>query len=104
RQRRATAPAADQFRCEQFPLFLGAAVVAQKSIESADTRLIFAEAHIGAVAAEDVRPRHRQGDPSLTWISKNELTGPDWPCLARKRVDAPSFDRRLVHPLPACQP
>ena len=60
RQRGAAAPAADQLRGEQFPFFLGAAIRLEESIERADARLIFAEAHIGAVATEYVRLRHRQ--------------------------------------------
>ena len=83
RQRGAAAPAADQLRGEQFPFFLGASIRLEESIERADARLIFAEAHIGAVAAEDVRLRHRQRDPGLTRISEDELAGLDRPSLAR---------------------
>ena len=96
RQRRAAAPAADQLRGDQFPFFLGASIRPEESIERADARLIFAEAHIGPVAAEDVRLRHRQGDPGLTRISKDELAGLDRPSLARQRLDAAALDRRLV--------
>ena len=64
RQRGAAAPAADQLRGEQFTFFLGASIRPKESIEGADARLIFAKAYIGAVAAEDVRLRHRQGDPA----------------------------------------
>ena len=83
RQRRAAAPTADQLRGDQFTFFLGASVGPKESIERADARLIFAEAHIGAVAAEDVRLRHRQGIPGLTRIPKDELAGLDRPPLAR---------------------
>ena len=96
RQRCAAAPAADQFRGDQFPFFLGAAIRPEESIERADARLIFAEADIGAVAAEDVRLRHRQGNPGLTRISKDELAGLDRPTLAGRRLDAAALDRRLV--------
>ena len=96
RQRRAAAPAADQLRGEQFALFLGPAVLAEESIECADARLIFAKANIGPVAAEDVRLRHRQGDPGLTWISKDELAGLDRPSIGRRKLDAAALDRWLV--------
>ena len=96
RQRRAAAPAADQLRGEQFAFFLGASIRLEESIERADARLIFAEAHIGAVAAEDVRLRHRQGNAGLARISKDELAGLDRPSLAGKRLDAAALDRRLV--------
>src|SRR4030095_13838815 len=75
---------------------LGAAVRAEESIERADARLIFAEAHIGAVAGEDVRLRHRQGDPGFTWISKDELAGLDRPSIRRWQLEAAALDRRLV--------
>src|SRR5262245_36507931 len=96
RQRRAAAPAADQLRGEQFALFLGTAVLAEESIERADTRLVFAEAHIGAVATEDVWPRHWQRHPGFAGIPKDELAGFDRPPLARQRVGAAALDRRLV--------
>ena len=96
RQRGAAAPTADQLRGDQFPFFLGASIGPEESIERADARLIFAEAHIGAVATEDVRLRHRQRDPGLTRISKDELAGLDRPSLARQRLDAAALDRRLV--------
>ena len=96
RQRSAAAPTADQLRGEQFPLFLGASIVAEEAIERADARLIFAEAHIGAVAAEYVRLRHRQRNAGLARISEDELAGLDRPSLAGQRLDAAAFDRRLV--------
>ncbi len=80
-QRSAAAPAADQLRGDQFPFFLGAAVRVEESIEGADARLVFAESHIGPVATEDVRLRHRQWDPGLTRISEDELAGLDRPSL-----------------------
>src|SRR5262249_11442378 len=58
-QRRTAAPPAYQFRGEQFPLFLGTAIRAEKSIEGTDARLILAKAHIGAVTTEHVGLRHR---------------------------------------------
>jgi hypothetical protein len=82
RQRCAAAPTADQFRGDQFPFFLGAAIRPKESIERADARLILAEAGIGAVAAEDVRLRHRQGNPGLARIAKDELAGFDRPTVA----------------------
>ena len=96
RQRGAAAPAADQLRGEQFPFFLGASIRLEESIERADARLILAKAHIGAVATEYVRLRHRQRNPGLTRISKDELAGLDRPSLPRQRVDAAALDRRLV--------
>ena len=96
RQRGAAAPTADQLRGEQFPFFLGASIRPEESIEGADARLIFAKAHIGAVATEDVRLRHRQGNAGLTRISEDELAGLDRPSLARQRLDAAALDRRLV--------
>jgi hypothetical protein len=83
RQRCAAAPTADQLRGDQFTFFLGASVGPKESIERADARLIFAEAHIRAVAPEDVRLRHRQGVPDLTRIPKDELASLDRPSLAR---------------------
>src|SRR6185369_5743320 len=82
-QRRATAPAADQLRGEQFSFFLGAAIRTQESIEGADARLIFAKAHIGAVAPEYVRLRHRQWHSGLTGIAEDELSGLYWSSLSR---------------------
>src|SRR5262249_14797403 len=95
----AAAPTADQLRGDQLSLALGVPIRPQESVERADARLIFAETYIGAVAAEKVRLRHRQRHSGLTRISKDELTGLDWPSLTRKRVDATAFDRRLVDTL-----
>src|SRR6266481_5577808 len=95
-QRRAAAPTADQLRSDQFPFFPGASIGPKESIERADARLIFAQAHICAVATEDVRLRHRRGDPGLARIAEDELAGLDRPSLARERLAAAAFDRRLV--------
>ncbi len=95
-QRGAAAPTADQLGGEQLPLFLGAAIGPEESIEGADPGLILAKAHIGAVAAEDVRLRHRQGNAGLTGISQDELAGLDQRPLAGQRLGAAALDRRLV--------
>jgi hypothetical protein len=95
-QRGAAAPTADQFRGEQFPFVFGASIRVEESIEGADTRLILAHAHVGAIATEYVRLRHRQGNAGLTRRSKDELAGLDRPSLARQRRNAAAFDRRLV--------
>src|SRR5689334_12833624 len=84
-QRRAAAPTPYQFRGEQFLLGLGFPICAEEAIERADTRLVLAVAHIRAVAAQNIRMRHRQGNAGLAWIAKNEFTGLDRPPLARKR-------------------
>ena len=60
RQRGAAAPTADQLRGEEFPFFFGASIRLEESIEGADARLILAKAHVGAIATEYVRLRHRQ--------------------------------------------
>src|SRR6185295_964529 len=79
-----------------FPLFVGASVRLEESIERADPRLIFAQPHISAVATEGVGLRHRQRDAGLARISENELAGLDlWP-LTRQRLDAAALDRRLI--------
>jgi hypothetical protein len=58
-QRSATAPSANQLGGDQLTFFLSASVRSEESIESADARLIFAQANVGAVATENVRLRHR---------------------------------------------
>src|SRR5262249_46439149 len=83
RQRGAAAPTTDQLRGGHFPFFLGASIRAEEPIESADPRLILAQAHICAIATEYVRLRHRQGNPGFTRISKDELAGLDRPAVAR---------------------
>src|SRR4030095_13727725 len=95
-QRGPAAPAADQLRGDQFPFFIGAAIRVEESIERTDARLIFPEAHIGSVAAEYVRLRHRQRGPDLARISEDELAGLDRPTLAGQRLDTAALDRRLV--------
>src|SRR4029453_14778830 len=80
----------------QFPFFLGAAIRPKESIERADARLILAEAGIGAVAAENVRLRHRQGNPGFARIAKDELAGFDRPTVAGRRLNTAALDRRLV--------
>src|SRR4029078_12046746 len=92
----AAAPTADQFRGDQFPLVLGAPIRPKESIERADARLIFAEAGIGAVAAENVWLRHRQRTPGLARLAEDELAGFDRPAVARRRLNAAALDRRLV--------
>src|SRR5689334_16081424 len=81
RQRRATAPAANELGGEQFAFFLGAAMRLKESIEGADAGLIFAKADKGAVATENVRLRHRQWNSRLAGISEDELTGLNRPSL-----------------------
>src|SRR5262245_56283296 len=83
RQWCAAAPTADQLRGQQFPFFLSLSVRLEESIECADPRLIFAKTYKGAIAAENVRLRHRQGNAGFTRISKNELAGFDRLSLAR---------------------
>ena len=95
-QRGAAPPPADQLGGEQLPLLLGAAMGSEEPIEGADPGLILAKAHIGAVAAEDLRLRHRQGNAGLTGISQDELAGLDQRPLARERLGAAALDRRLV--------
>src|SRR5262245_36377591 len=68
----------------------------EESIERADARLIFAKAHISAVATEYLRLRHRQWQTCLTRVSKEELAGLDRPSLAWQRIDSAALDRRLV--------
>src|SRR4030095_12337653 len=96
RQRCAAAPTADQFRGDQFPFFLGAAIRPKESIERAHARLIFAEAGISAVAAENVRLRHRQGNPGPARVAKDELARFDWPAVAWRWLNAAALDCRLV--------
>src|SRR5882672_2236517 len=96
RQRGAAAPTAHQFRGDPFPFFLGAAIRPKESIERAHARLILAEAGIGAVSAQYVRLRHRQENPGLARIAKDELAGFDRPTVARPRLNAAALDRRLV--------
>src|SRR6185295_3109106 len=79
-----------------FPLFVGASVRLEESIERADPRLIFAQPHISAVATEGVGLRHRQRDAGLARISENELAGLDLRPLTRQRLDAAALDRRLI--------
>ena len=95
-QRGAAPPPADQLGGEQLPLFLGTAMGPEEPIEGADPGLILAKAHIGAVAAEDLRLRHRQGNAGLTGISQDELAGLDQRSLAGQRLGAAALDRRLV--------
>src|ERR1043165_1180910 len=87
RQRRATAPTADQLCGEQFSLCLGGAIRLEESIEGTHAGLIFAKAHISAVATEDVGPWHRQRHSSFTGISKDELASLNWFSLPRQRID-----------------
>src|SRR5262249_38886326 len=96
RQRGAAAPTADQFCGNQFAFFVIASIGPEESIERTHARLIFAKAYIGAVAAEDVRLRHRQENPCFARIAKDELPRLDRPALAGQRLDAAAFDRRLV--------
>jgi hypothetical protein len=86
RQRGSTAPAADQLRSKQLAFFLGVSIRPKESIERTYTRLIFAEAYIGAVTAEDIGLRDRDGNSGLPRISKNELACLDRPSLARQRL------------------
>ena len=64
RQRGAAAPPADQLRGEEFPFCFGVSVRLEESIERPDTRLIFAEAHIGAIAIEYVGCGIGSGKPA----------------------------------------
>src|SRR4051812_9243634 len=52
RQRGAAAPTADEFCGKQLPFLVGASIPVEESIEGTDARLIFAEADVGAIAAE----------------------------------------------------
>src|SRR5262249_10130652 len=96
RERRAAAPAPDELGGQQFPFVLGAAVLVQESVERAHARVIDAHSHVGAVAAEDVRLRHRQRRSGLAGIAEDELAGLDGPALAREWIDAAALDGRLV--------
>src|SRR6185437_5262310 len=69
---------------------------AKESIERADARLILAVADERAVAAEDVRLRHREQRAGLAGISQNEFASLDRVSLAREWLDAAALDRRLV--------
>src|SRR4029453_14076054 len=73
-----------------------ASIRPKESIECAHARLIFAEAGKGTVAAENVRLRHRQRNPSFTGIAKNELAGLDRPTVARQRLNTAALDGGLV--------
>src|SRR5262249_24093979 len=53
-------------------------------------------AGISAVSAQHVRLRHRQGNPGLAGIAKDELAGFDRPTVARRWLNAAALDRRLV--------
>src|SRR5262249_11741194 len=85
-----------QFCGDQFLFFLGVSIRPKESIECADASLILAKAAIGAVAAEDVRLRHRQEKSGLARITKDELAGFDRPTVARRRLNTAALDRRLV--------
>src|SRR5262249_26320846 len=96
RQRGAATPTADQLCGEQFPFFVGMPVRPEESIEGAHARLILAEADVSAIAAEDVRLRHRQWNAGFTRISENELARLDRASRAGQRLDAATLDRRLI--------
>src|SRR5262249_35030113 len=68
----------------------------EESIEGTDARLIFAEADIGAIAAEDVRLRHWQWNAGFTRISEHELARLDRPAPSGRRLHAAALDRRLI--------
>src|SRR5258708_35887196 len=51
RQWRATAPAPDELRRQQFALLVGLTVFSEEPVERSDARLVFSQADVGAVAA-----------------------------------------------------
>src|SRR5690242_18763895 len=97
RQWGATPPTANQFRGKQFSFCLGASIRPQESIEGADARLVLAKADVSAIATKELRLRHRQQNPGLTRIAKDELAGLDWRSLTWQWFDAAALDRGLIN-------
>src|SRR5262249_26586617 len=59
-------------------------------------RLVLAESDVSAIAAEDVRLRHRQRNAGFTRISEDELARLDRAPPAGRRLHAAALDRRLI--------
>src|SRR4029077_7995174 len=103
RQRGATAPTADELCGQQLPFLIRASIRVEESIEGTDPRLIFAEANVGAIPAENVRLRHRQWNAGFTRIPENELARFDRPTPAGWWLHAAALDRRLIDTVPVTE-
>src|SRR5262249_41874673 len=103
RQWRPAAPPAHQLRREQLSLLRRAGMVPQEPVERPDSRLVLAEADVGAVAAQRVRRWRRERRAGLARIAEAELARLDRRSLTGERVDAAALDGRLADRVPVAE-
>ena len=95
-QWRAAAPTAEELRGQQLTFFVGLRIVAQESVERANTRLVLAQAEECAVAPEHVRLQRRNRHAGLARVTEDEFTRFDGASLSGQRIDTAALDGRLT--------
>ena len=100
RQGRAAAPPPHHLGRQQL-LFVGAArVLLQVLAERRHALVQLAEHHVGTVATQDLRSRHRRHGAGLVQVAEHELAGLERLLLGVAAGDAASFDGRMPDPVP----